>query len=142
MTTTAQETAKNLRVIGSNGEVRACDEAALAREVKRALDGKDLSRNFMTACADLFFQVLDGEYGFVPEGELARTCPRAPLARGAGPFVPALSRERFACVVVSPPGAYMRARRGAFCVRGVALGYFVGGKVVCLCGWYPGLVER
>lgn len=71
--TTAKETAKNLWVIGSNGEVRACDEAALAREVKRALDGKDLSRNFMTACADLFFQVLDGEYGFVPEGELART---------------------------------------------------------------------
>ena len=118
--TTAKETAKNLWVIGSNGEVRACDEAALAREVKRALDGKDLSRNFMTACADLFFRVLDGEYGFVPT----------------------LSRERFACVVVSPPGAYMRARRGAFCVRGVALGYFVCGKVVCLCGWYPGLVER
>ena len=55
-------------MIGSNGEVRVGDEAALAREVKRALDGKDLSRNFMTACADLFFQVLDGEYGFVPEG--------------------------------------------------------------------------
>lgn len=36
----------------------------------------------------------------------------------------------------------LRAWRGAFCVRGVALGYFVGGKVVCLCGWYPGLVER
>lgn len=71
--TTAQETAKNLWVIGSNGEVRVGDEAALAREVKRALDGKDLSRNFMTACADLFFQVLDGEYGFVSEGELART---------------------------------------------------------------------
>lgn len=66
------ETEKSLWVIGSNGEVRACDEAALAREVKRALDGKDLSRGFMTACADLFFQVLDGEYAFVPEGELAR----------------------------------------------------------------------
>lgn len=71
--TPAKETAKNLWVIGSNGEVRVGDEAALAREVKRALDGKDLSRNFMTACADLFFQVLDGEYGFVPEGELSRT---------------------------------------------------------------------
>ena len=31
---------------------------------------------------------------------------------------------------------------GRFCVRGVALGYFVGGKVVCLCGWCPGFVER
>lgn len=41
--TTAKETAKNLWVIGSNGEVRVGDEAALAREVKRALDGKDLS---------------------------------------------------------------------------------------------------
>lgn len=71
--TTAKETAKNLWVIGSNGEVRVGDEAVLAREVKRALDGRGLSRNFMTACADLFFQVLDGEYGFVPEGELART---------------------------------------------------------------------
>lgn len=71
--TTAKETAKNLWLIGTDGEVRVGDEAALAREVKRTLDGKDLSRNFMTACADLFFQVLDGEYGFVPEGELART---------------------------------------------------------------------
>jgi hypothetical protein len=33
--TTATETAKNLWVIGSNGEVRVGDEAALAREVKR-----------------------------------------------------------------------------------------------------------
>ena len=48
------------------------DEAALAREVKRALEGKDLSGGFMTACADLFFKALGGEYGFVPEGELAR----------------------------------------------------------------------
>ena len=71
--TAAQETAKSLWVIGSNGEVRACDEAALACEVKRVLDGKGLSRDFMTACADLFFQVLGGEYGFVPGGELART---------------------------------------------------------------------
>lgn len=140
--TTAKETAKNLWAIGSNGEVRACDEAALAREVKRALDGKDLSRNFMTACADLFFQVLDGEYGFVPEGELARTCPRAPLARGREHTTLALSRERLVRVTVSPAGCALRARRGAFCVRVVALGYFVGGKVVCLCGWYPGLVER
>lgn len=66
------EAEKSLWLIGTDGEVRVGDEAALAREVKRALDGKDLSRNFMTACADLFFQVLDGEYGFVPEGELAR----------------------------------------------------------------------
>lgn len=65
---TAKETAKNLWVIGSNGEVRACGGAALAREVKRALDGKDLSRIFMAACAGLFFRVLDGEYGFVPGG--------------------------------------------------------------------------
>lgn len=71
--TTAKETAKNLWLIGTDGGVHVGDEAALAREVKRALDGKDLSSNFMTACADLFFQVLDGEYGFVPEGELART---------------------------------------------------------------------
>lgn len=70
---TAKGAAKNLWVIGSNGEVRVGDEAALAREVKRALDGKGLSRGFMAACADLFFQVLDGEYGFVPGGELART---------------------------------------------------------------------
>lgn len=73
MTTTAKETAKNLWVIGSNGEVRVSDEAALAREVKRTLEGKDLSRGFMTSCADLFFKVLGDEYAFVPEGELART---------------------------------------------------------------------
>lgn len=40
--TTAKEAAKNLWVVGSNGEVRACDEAVLAREVKRTLDGKGL----------------------------------------------------------------------------------------------------
>lgn len=71
--TIAKDAAKNLWLIGADGGVHVGDEAALAREVKRALDGKDLSRNFMTACADLFFQVLDGEYAFVPEGELART---------------------------------------------------------------------
>lgn len=71
--TTAKETEKNLWVIGSNGEVRVGDEVALAREVKRTLEGKDLSRGFMTACADLFFKVMGDEYAFVPEGELART---------------------------------------------------------------------
>lgn len=70
MTTSKSE--KNLWLIGTDGEVRVGDEAALAREVKRTLDGKDLSRNFMTACADLFFKVLGDEYAFVPEGELAR----------------------------------------------------------------------
>lgn len=66
------EAEKNLWLIGTDGEVRVDDEAALAREVKRLLAGKDLSRVFMTACVDLLFQVLDGEYGFVPEEELAR----------------------------------------------------------------------
>lgn len=47
------------------------DEAVLAREVKRTLEGKDLSRGFMTACADLFFQALGDGYAFVPEGGLA-----------------------------------------------------------------------
>ena len=70
--TTAKETAKSLWVVGSNGEVRVSDEAALAREVKRTLEGKGLSRNFMAACADLFFKVLGDECAFVPEGELAR----------------------------------------------------------------------
>ena len=66
------EAEKNLWLIGADGEVRVGDEAALAREVKRALEGKDLSRGFMTACADLFFKALGDEYAFVPEGELAR----------------------------------------------------------------------
>lgn len=66
------ETAKSLWLIGSDGEVRVGDEKALAREVKRTLEGKDLSRGFMTACANLFFKVLNDEYAFVPEGELAR----------------------------------------------------------------------
>ena len=66
------ETEKNLWLIGTGGEVRVGDESALAREVKRTLGGKDLSRGFMTACADLFFKVLGDEYAFVPEGELAR----------------------------------------------------------------------
>lgn len=70
---TASKSAKSLWLIGSNGEVQVGDEAALAREVKRTLEGKDLSRRFMTACADLFFKVLGDEYAFVPEGELART---------------------------------------------------------------------
>lgn len=45
---------------------------------------------------------------------------------------------------VLPPAGRFRLWGGVFSLawRGVALGYFVGGKVVCLCGWYPGLVER
>lgn len=70
---TASKSEKSLWLIGSNGEVHVGDEAALACEVKRTLEGKDLSRRFMTACADLFFKVLGDEYAFVPEGELART---------------------------------------------------------------------
>lgn len=70
--TTAKETAKSMWLIGTDGEVRVGDEATLAREVKRTLEGKDLSRGFMTACADLFFKVLGDEYAFVPEGELSR----------------------------------------------------------------------
>lgn len=69
---TASKSEKSLWLIGTDGEVRVGDEAALAREVKRTLEGKDLSRGFMTACADLFFKVLGDEYAFVPEGELAR----------------------------------------------------------------------
>lgn len=70
--TTAKETEKNLWLIGTDGGVHVGDEAALAREVKRTLEGKDLSRGFMTACADMFFKALGDEYAFVPEGELAR----------------------------------------------------------------------
>lgn len=70
MTTSKSE--KSLWLIGTDGEVHVGDEAALAREVKRTLEGRDLSRGFMTACADLFFKVLGDEYAFVPEGELAR----------------------------------------------------------------------
>lgn len=66
------ETEKNLWLIGTDGEVHVGDESALAREVKRTLEGKALSRGFMTACADLFFKALGDEYAFVPEGELAR----------------------------------------------------------------------
>lgn len=66
------EAEKNLWVIGTDGEVHVGDEAALTREVKRAIEGKDLSRGFMTACVDLFFKALGDEYAFVPEGELAR----------------------------------------------------------------------
>lgn len=72
-TMTASKSEKSLWLIGSNGEVHVGDEAALACEVKRTLEGKDLSRRFMTACADMFFKALGDEYAFVPEGELART---------------------------------------------------------------------
>lgn len=67
------EAEKTPWLIGTDGEVRVGDGAALAREVKRILEGKALSRGFMTACADLFFKALGDEYAFVPEGELART---------------------------------------------------------------------
>ena len=63
---------KSLWLIGTGGGVRVGDEAALAREVKRALGGKGLSRAFMSACVGLFFKVLGDECAFVPEGELAR----------------------------------------------------------------------
>ena len=70
MTTSKSE--KSLWLIGTGGEVHVGDEAALAREVKRILEGKGLSRGFMTACADLFFKALGDGCAFVPEGELAR----------------------------------------------------------------------
>ena len=66
------EDEKSLWLIGAGGEVCVGDEAALAREVKRTLEGKGLSRGFMSACAGLFFKALGDEYAFVPEGELAR----------------------------------------------------------------------
>lgn len=69
---TASKSEKSLWLIGTDGEVHVGDESALAREVKRTLGGKGLSRGFMAACADLFFKVLGDEYAFVPEGELAR----------------------------------------------------------------------
>jgi hypothetical protein len=69
---TTNKSEKNLWNIGADGEVHVGDEAWLAREVERTLAGKDLSRAFMTACADLFFKVLGDKYAFVPEGELAR----------------------------------------------------------------------
>ena len=72
--------ARGLWVFGSSGGVRACGEAAFARGVRRALDGKGLSRGFMAACAGLFFQVFDGECGFVPVG-LARTMGAAARVR-------------------------------------------------------------
>lgn len=75
------EAEKNLWLIGTDGEVHVGDESALAREVKRTLEGKALSRGFMTACAGLFFKALGDEYAFVPEGELARTMGAAARIR-------------------------------------------------------------
>ena len=69
---TASKSEKSLWLIGTDGEVCVGDEASLAREVKRTLEGKVLSRGFMAACAGVFFKVLGDEYAFVPEGELAR----------------------------------------------------------------------
>ena len=78
------EAEKNLWLVGADGEVRVGDEAALAREVKRTLEGKGLSRGFVAACAGLFFKVLGDEYGFVPEGELARDGCCCPYSRVDG----------------------------------------------------------
>ena len=111
----------------------------LLSEGDRLLDGRDLSREFMNECVHLFMITLCSHWGRVSSVELgntleaavreqARLCPRAPLARGAGPFVPALSRERFACIVVSPPGAYMRAWRGRFLFARRGSGLFRGWK--------------
>ena len=75
------EAVKGLWLIGAGGEVRVGDEAALAREVKRALGGEGLSRGFMAACADLFFEVLGDGYAFVPEGGLARVMGAAARIR-------------------------------------------------------------
>ena len=75
------EAGKSLWLVGAGGGVRVGGEAAVAREVKRAVEGKDLSCGFMAACADLFFKVLGDGRVFVPEGELARTVGAATRIR-------------------------------------------------------------
>lgn len=78
------EAGKGLWLIGTDGGVRVGGEAALAREVKRILGGKGLSRGFMAACAGLFFKALGDEYAFVLEGGLARGGCCRPYSRVDG----------------------------------------------------------
>lgn len=69
--TTAKETAKNLWVIGSNGEVRVGDEAALAREAETLIGDEAPSDALMEAYADLFFAALS-ESGYEPDDDMRR----------------------------------------------------------------------
>lgn len=120
--TTAKEAAKSLWVIGSNGEVRVGDGAALAREVKRALDGKVLSRNFMAACAGLFFKALGDGYAFVPEGGLAH-------AMGAAARIHVLTALAHEVAVLMEGGGEMREVEAASAWLAGALTRSVGSLV-------------
>ena len=113
---------KSLWVVGAGGEVHVGDEAALAREVKRALAGKGLSRGFMAACADLLFKVLGDEYAFVPGGELAR-------AMGAAARVHVLTALASEVVAAMEGGGEMREVEAASVWLAGALTRSVGSLV-------------
>ena len=62
---------KNLWVIGTDGEVRVGDEAALAREAAALIGDNEPSDALMEAYADLFFAALS-ESGYEPDDDMRR----------------------------------------------------------------------
>ena len=57
--------------------VHVANRDALLREADRLLDGRDLSRDFMYCCVDLFMMTLCSHWGRVPSVELGNTLEAA-----------------------------------------------------------------
>ena len=61
----------------AGGNVYVANRDALLREADRLLDGRDLSRDFMYECVDLFIMTLCSRCGVVLSSELERTLEAA-----------------------------------------------------------------
>ena len=61
----------------AGGNVHVANRDALLREADRLLDGRDLSRDFMYECVDLFIMTLCSRCGVVLSSELERTLEAA-----------------------------------------------------------------
>ena len=77
MATTSKETSTAWWTFDAGWNVHVANMEALLREADRLLDGRDLSREFMHACVDLFMMTLRSHNGFVPPIELRRTLEAA-----------------------------------------------------------------
>lgn len=77
MATTSKETSTAWWAFDAGWNVHVVNREALLHEADRLLDGRDLSREFMNACVDLFMMTLRSHNGFVPPIELRRTLEAA-----------------------------------------------------------------
>ena len=77
METIGKETTTAWWAFDAGWNVHVANRDALLREADRLLDGRDLSREFMQTCVDLFMMTLCSHWGRVPSVELGNTLEAA-----------------------------------------------------------------